>query len=229
MSHTVHPYGFRISIIRDWKNRWFDLKNYRDYLYEDTLLRGWLKKKLREFYVGSFELERSPGTMHIIVKTSRPGLLIGRGGGGSTRLREEIILYVKRIHRGTAKIPNVKLTIEEIKNPEADAYIIAYNVAQALEKRTSFRRVLKQATEKAANNKEVKGIKISLSGRLDGSEMARHEWLRKGTIPLQNLRADIDFVRERAHLPYGDIGIKVWVYKGEIFDKKAESKGGSAA
>ncbi len=222
MGHTVHPYSFRLGIIRDWKSRWFREKNYRDYLKSDIILREWLEKKLRGMYVAAVEIERSQNDLNLILKTSRPGLLIGRGGEGVEKLKKEIHAYNAKQKLVIPK--NFKISIEEIRSPETQAKIVAQMVAEDLEKRIGFRRALKQTIDKVMANREVKGAKISLSGRLDGAEMARYEWLRKGRIPLTTLRADIDFARERAHLPYGDIGIKVWIYKGEIFEKDKDNK-----
>ncbi|MBI4692125.1 MAG: 30S ribosomal protein S3 [Candidatus Terrybacteria bacterium] len=217
MSKTVHPYAFRLGILRNWKSRWFNLRNYRKFLKADVLLREYLIKKLRGMYVGNIDIERGPSLLHIIVKTSRPGLLIGRKGEGSDKLKKDILNTLQKI--GTDIPREIKLTIEELQAPETQAAILAQMAAESLEKRMPFKRVMKQIIEKAMTNKAVKGVKINLSGRLGGAEMGRREWLKKGAIPLQTLRADIDFARERAHLPYGDIGIKVWVYKGERFDK----------
>ncbi len=222
MGHTVHPYSFRLGIIRDWKSRWFREKNYRDYLKSDIILREWLEKKLRGMYVAAVEIERSQNDLNLILKTSRPGLLIGRGGEGVEKLKKEIHAYSAKQKLVIPK--NFKISIEEVRSPETQAKIVAQMVAEDLEKRIGFRRTLKQTVDKVMANREVKGAKISLSGRLDGAEMARYEWLRKGRIPLTTLRADIDFARERAHLPYGDIGIKVWIYKGEIFEKDKDNK-----
>jgi len=217
MSKTVHPYAFRINILRNWKSRWFNLRNYRNLLRVDILLKEWLEKKMVGMYIEDIEIERGSSSLHIIVKTSRPGLIIGRKGGGSENLKKEI---VKKLEKIGGEIPReIKLTIEEVSLPEGRAKIMIQLVAENLEKRTPFRRVMKQILEKIMASKEVKGAKIALAGRLDGSEMSRREWLKRGRIPLQTLRADIDFARGRAHLPYGDIGIKIWIYKGERFDK----------
>ncbi len=217
MSKVVHPYSFRLNILRNWKSRWFNLRNYRKFLKADVLTREWLEKRLLGMYVDDIDIERSPSLLHIIIKTSRPGLIIGRKGEGSENLKKEIL---KKLQKIKAEIPReVKLTIEEIHSPESHAKIMAQLAAESLEKRMPFKRIMKQMTEKAMANKEVKGIKIALSGRLGGSEMSRREWLRKGRIPLQTLRADVDFARVKAHLPYGDIGVKIWIYRGEKFTK----------
>ena len=215
MTHTVHPYSFRINILRGWKSRWFGLGGkYKNYLKTDIIIREWLLKKLEKMYIEDIEIERLQSLFHIILKTSRPGLLIGRKGEGAEKLKKEI---QKKIRTIGATGDNIKITIEEIREPESHASILAQLIKEDLEKRQRFRRVLKRAIEKATANRKVKGVKIALSGRLDGSDMGRREWLKKGKIPLQTLRSDVDFSRNKANLPYGDIGIKVWIYKGEIF------------
>ena len=220
MSKTVHPYSFRLGILRNWRSRWFNPVKYRHLLKADVLIREALEKSMRGMYVEGIEIERSPALFHLIIKTSRPGLLIGRKGEGTDKIKVQIIGIMKKIK---AEIPKeIKLTVEEIQHPESSAKILAQMAAENLEKRMPFRRTMKQIMEKAMASHNVKGVKVAMSGRLDGSEMGRKEWLRKGRIPLQTLRADIDFAREKAHLPYGDIGIKVWTYKGEKFE--AEEK-----
>jgi small subunit ribosomal protein S3 len=218
MSHTVHPYAHRLGIIRDWKSRWFGLnQKYRDNLRCDIMLREFLEKKLRGFYVAGIEMERSEKTHRIIIKTSRPGMIIGRSGEGAQKLRNDIVKEMKRLNLGHNE--ELKIDIEEIRSPESNASIVAQMAAEGLEKRLPFRRVLKQTVDKVMANREVLGVKILLSGRLGGAEMARKEELKKGRIPLQTFRADIDFCRYEAKMTYGNIGIKVWVYKGDIFEK----------
>lgn len=224
MSHTVHPYSHRLGIIRDWKSRWFSTdKAYRSALKADLTIREFLQKELRNNYVGGLDIERNQKVIRVIIKTSRPGMLIGKAGDGVVKLREKIFKLLKE-----SKIEltgqELKIDIEEVRSPESNSAIVAMMVAESLEKRLPFRRVMKQTIEKVMANKEVKGIRIRLSGRLGGAEIARTEELKKGQIPLQTLRADIDFVRERAHMTYGDIGIKVWIYKGEIFKKDQATK-----
>ncbi|RJQ32652.1 30S ribosomal protein S3 [Candidatus Parcubacteria bacterium] len=218
MSKTVHPYSFRLGILRNWRSRWFNPGKYRMLLKTDVLVREALEKKMRGMFVESIEIERSPGVFHLIIRTSRPGLLIGRKGEGADKIKSDVLGMMKKIGSDIPK--ELKLTIEEVSHPEASAKILSQMAAESLEKRTPFRRVMKQIIEKGMANSEVKGVKVAMAGRLDGAEMGRKEWLRKGRIPLQTLRADIDFAREKAHLPYGDIGIKVWVFKGEKFDKQ---------
>lgn len=217
MSKTVHPYSFRLVVLRNWKSRWFNMEKYRKLLKTDVLLKEFLEKKMKGMYVGGVEIERGPSLLHVIIKTSRPGLVIGKKGEGSDNLKKEII---KKIQKIKGEIPReIKLTIEEIHSPESNAKILALMAVESLEKRMPFKRVMRQILEKASANKDVKGVKIAMAGRLNGGDMSRREWLKKGNIPLQTLRADIDFARERASLPYGDLGIKVWVYRGEKFNK----------
>lgn len=214
MTHISHPYSIRLGIIKNWKSRWFNLRDFRKTLKEDIEIRSFLLKRLKGMFIDSVEIERSPGVVTIIIKTARPGILIGRGGEGIEKIKNEIIAVIQKLR--SQKIA-LKINVEEIKFPEKHANVMIEQIAQDLEKRLPFRRVLKQNLAKISGNKEVFGAKIEFSGRLDGSEMARREWLKAGRIPLQTLRADIDFARGRAHLPYGDIGIKVWIYRGEIF------------
>ena len=219
MSKIVHPYAHRLVILRDWKSRWFaDTKKYVTYLKGDVLLREWLEKKLRGLYVSSIEIERNRKMTRFILKTSRPGLLIGRSGEGATKLKEEILKKMDKL--GLPKGEDFKLEVVEVTNPEADASIVAYMAAEGLEKRMPYRRVMKQTVEKVMATQGVEGVRIVLSGRLGGAEIARTEELKRGSIPLQTFRADIDFKRERAVLSYGTIGIKVWIYRGKIFAKK---------
>lgn len=211
MSHIVHPYSFRLGILRDWKSRWLSRKQYQEFLKTDVLIREWLEKKLRKMYVESIDIERSSNTFHIIVKTSRPGLIIGRSGAGAEQLKKEI---EKMFDKFKITLPKeVKLSIEEVRYPETRAAIVVQMMADDLERRLPFRRVMKQTIGKVGANSKVKGVKIALSGRLGGTEMARKEFLKQGRMPLQTLKADIDFAKGRAHLPYGDIGIKVWIFK----------------
>ena len=221
MSKIVHPYAHRLIILRDWKSRWFaDPKKYCDYLKGDVLIREYLEKKLRGMYISTIEIERSQKATRFIIKTSRPGLLIGRSGEGATKLKEDILKKMEKLK--LTKSEDFKLEIVEVSNPEADAAIVAYMIAEGLEKRMPYRRVIKQVIEKVMATRGVEGDRILLSGRLGGAEIARSEELKRGSIPLQTFRADIDFKREKAHLPYGDVGIKVWIYRGKIFaDKKS--------
>lgn len=220
MTHRVHPYVFRLGINTTWKSRWFNAKKFKEYLKEDTLLREWLAPKLRAAHVDSIEIERSGTTMNVIIRTARPGVLIGRGGEGAEKLKAEMARKLRAITKtSTPEKRDLKLTIEEVKSPETQSAIVGQMVADELEKRIPFRRVLKQSVERVSQSKGVQGVKIAIAGRLDGAEMARYEWLKKGRIPLQTLRANIDFAQKEAYTTYGVIGIKVWIYKGDIFEK----------
>jgi len=223
MSHIVHPYSHRLGIIKDWRSRWFGTKGqYQKLLKSDVLVREFLEKRLRGLYVSGVDIERGSKLFRIIIRTSRPGLLIGKSGEGAVRLKNEIVKLIR--NRGLVGAENLKLDIEEVRSPESNAAIVAHMVVEGLEKRLPFRRVMKQTVDKVMANRDVKGVRIYLGGRLGGAEMARTEELKKGRIPLQTLRADIDFTRARAHMTYGDIGIKVWIYKGEIFSDKNQIK-----
>ncbi len=234
MTHTVHPYAHRLGIIRDWNSRWFAKTpaEYRINVMIDASIRRFLKKRLRGMYVTSVGIERAQNAIRVIIKTSRPGLVIGRGGEGSQKIVQEIEQVLRKI-----KIPStkglgaaspgklvVKLDIEEVRSPESHAAVVGWMVAEGLEKRQTFRRVLKQTVEKVMANRDVLGVRIGVSGRLGGAEMSRQEEIKRGRVPLQTLRADVDFARETAYLPYGVIGVKVWIYRGDIFSEKSKTK-----
>ncbi len=215
MSKVVHPYSHRLGILRDWRHRWFARgATYQQYIKSDILLRQFLETELVGMHVGALELERGQNMLKVIIKTSRPGLIIGRSGEGSAKLRNRIAAFLQK---NDLPVPEIKLDIEEIRSPESNAAIVAAMVVEGLEKRMPFRRVLKQTVEKTIANRDVKGVRISLGGMLGGGKMSRKEELKKGRIPLQTLRSDIDFARVRANLPLGVIGVKVWVYRGDIF------------
>ncbi|MDD3006293.1 MAG: 30S ribosomal protein S3 [Candidatus Pacebacteria bacterium] len=214
MGHKVNPFAHRLGVIRGWKSNWFNVANYREYLKNDIELRTYLEKKLQKAAIENIVIERSSNSMTFNISTARPGVVIGRGGTGAEDLRADIVKKVK-----PEKI-DVKINIIEIKNPELSAMLVAQSVAEQLEKRAPFRRTIKQAIERTMQNKTAQGVKVAVSGRLDGAEMARAEWLSEGKIPLQTLRADVDYAKYCAHTTFGVIGIKVWIYKGEIFNRK---------
>lgn len=219
MSKVVHPYAHRLVTLRDWKSRWFaDDANFVENLKVDITIREFLEKKLRGFYVSSVEIERGQKAVRIILRTSRPGMIIGRNGEAATKLKADLMKELKR-----AKLvvtDEIKLEIVEVTSPEADAKIVAYMIAEGLEKRMPYRRVMKQLIEKVMTVRGVEGVRFYIGGRLGGAEISRSEILKRGSVPLQTVRADIDFAREKAHMAYGDIGIKVWIYKGEVFSKE---------
>lgn len=217
MTHVAHPYVQRIGVNRDWRSRWFttDPKKFREYLRVDAAIRKHLKTRLKGMAVDAIEIERSDKEIRLIIKTAKPGLIIGRSGDGITALKKELDLFL-RSQKMSAKL-GLKIDIEEIRSPESSARIVGQMIAEGLEKRMTFRRVMKQTAEKVMANRDVQGVRMSLAGRLGGADMARREELKKGRVPLQTLRADIDFARVEANLPYGVIGIKVWIYRGEVF------------
>ncbi len=215
MSKVVHPYAHRLVILRDWKSRWFGDKKYKDLLKSDVVIREFLIKKLRGFYVSRIEIERNVKATKVMVHTSRPGMIIGRSGEGAAKLKSDLITTMKK--KGVAIPEDFKFDIVEVTNPDADAAIVGCMIAEGLEKRLPFRRVMKQTIEKIMAARGVKGARIYLGGRLGGAEIARSEQIKRGSIPLQTFRADVDFAREKAHMSYGVIGIKVWIYRGEVF------------
>lgn len=208
MGQKVNPTSLRITVTKDWRSRWFGGKKYREFLIEDVAVREFLTKKLKGMSVDRIDIERSPDVLNIIIFTARPGLIIGRGGTGAEDLKSAIKKLIKRK-------TDVKLDIQEYKNPEISAKIMAEQMAEQIEKRTPFRRVLKQSLTKITANSSVRGAKVMMGGRLDGRDIARTEHLEHGELPLQSLRANIDFARATAHTTYGTVGIKVWVYKGD--------------
>lgn len=217
MTHVAHPFIQRIGVNRDWRSRWFasDPKRFREYLRTDAAIRKHVAKALKGMAVDAIEIERDEAHIRVIIRTARPGLVIGRSGEGATKLKKDLSQLLRTLK--LSEVPELKIDIEEVRSPESSAAIVGQMVAEGLEKRLPFRRVLKQTVEKAMANRDVKGVRIQVSGRLGGADMARREELKKGQIPLQTLRADIDFARIEAVLPYGVIGIKVWIYRGEIF------------
>jgi len=215
MGQKVNPRGFRIGVTTTWRSRWFGGKDYKNNLREDVGIRTEIMKKWKQASIADVEIERFDNDIKIIILTSRPGILIGRGGTGI----EDIQKFVKKTFFSGKRL-NIKIDVKEIKNFESNASIVAQQVAEQLEKRMPFRRVLKGTLDQIEKNRSVKGSRIEVSGRLGGAEMSRKEWLSRGTIPLQTIRADVDFATATARTTYGAIGVKVWIYKGEVFDKK---------
>ncbi len=210
MGQKISPTSFRLSVNKDWKSRWFSAKKYPQFLKEDVAVRKFLEKKLKNMSVDKVEIERSPDVLSIVISTARPGLVIGRGGTGIEDLRADI---AKLIKRKTA----VRLDVQEFKSPETSAKIMAEQITEQVEKRLPYRRILKQTLAKIMANRDVKGAKIRMSGRLDGKEIARTEHLEEGSLPLQTLRAVIDFAEATAYTTYGTVGVKVWIHKGLKF------------
>ncbi len=212
MGQKVNPYGFRLGIVTDWKSRWFADKEYQDYLIEDVRIRKFLRTQLPHAMVSRIEIERTRDRLRVDVHTARPGIVIGRKGSEADRLRA-----------GLTKItgnPKIQLNIQEIKQAELDANLIAQSVADQLAGRVAFRRAMKRAVQ-TAMKAGAQGIRIQCSGRLGGSEMARTEWYREGRVPLHTLRADVDYGFAEARTTFGRIGVKSWIYKGDILPYKA--------
>lgn len=215
MGQKVHPTGFRLGVIKTWDSRWYAKSNYGQFLKEDLKLRSFIKKKLHHAGVAKVEIERAANKTKVNVHTARPGIVIGKKGAGVDQLRAE----TQKIASST-----IFLNVVEVRKPESDAQLIAENVSSQLEKRVAFRRAMKKAMT-SAFKAGVKGIKISVSGRLGGADMSRTEWYSEQSVPLHTLRADIDYGTARAKTTYGIIGVKVWVYKGEILRRHTEIEG----
>ncbi|MGQ3891863.1 30S ribosomal protein S3 [Legionella sp. CNM-4043-24] len=210
MGQKVHPIGIRLGITKDWNSKWYASKNYAKLLNEDINLRKDLKKKLMSSAVSRIQIERPANNAVVTIHTARPGVLIGKKGGGIEGLRSEIAAKLG--------VP-VHLNIEEVKKPELDATLVGESIAQQLEQRVMFRRAMKRAVQTALKA-GAKGIKICVSGRLGGAEIARSEWYREGRVPLHTFRADVDYGTAEAKTTYGIIGVKVWIFKGEILPQK---------
>lgn len=222
MGQKVHPTGIRLGIVKDWTSKWYaDSKHYPEYLNTDLRVRQFLKKKLAQASVSRIQIERPARNARITIHTARPGIVIGKKGEDIEALRKEVASMMEIA-------PNmVHINIEEIRKPEIDANLVAESVAQQLERRIMFRRAMKRAVTNAMRLGGL-GIKIKVSGRLGGAEIARTEWYREGRVPLHTLRADIDYGFAEAHTPSGVIGIKVWIFKGEVFGKGEKAEGASA-
>ncbi|MEJ8303071.1 30S ribosomal protein S3 [Saccharibacillus sacchari] len=221
MGQKVNPVGFRVGVIRDWESKWYAGKDFGTLLMEDVKIREYLKTKLKESAVSKIEIERAANRVNVTIHTAKPGMVIGRGGAEVEVLRGEItkISNGKKVH----------INIAEIKNQELDAILVAESIAQQLERRVSFRRALKQSMQRTMRA-GAKGIKTAVSGRLGGAEIARSEGYSEGTVPLHTLRADIDYGTAEAHTTYGRIGVKVWIYRGEVLPpakKQAAQEGGN--
>ena len=219
MGQKMHPHGLRVGVIKDWSSKWYaDSKNFGDYLVEDHKIREYVKKKLFVSGISKIEIERTAKFVKVNVYTAKPGLVIGKGGAIAETLKAELQKMINK---------DVNLNIVEVKDIDTDAQLVAENICAQLEKRISFRRAMKQAMQKTMKAGAL-GIKTSVSGRLGGADMARTEFYKEGTIPLQTLRADIDYGFYEANTTYGKIGVKVWIYKGEVLPAKKEKVEGGA-
>ncbi|OGI14407.1 MAG: 30S ribosomal protein S3 [Candidatus Moranbacteria bacterium RIFCSPHIGHO2_12_FULL_54_9] len=215
MGNKVNPTGIRLGITTNWQSRWFGSKKvYRQQLRKDVEMRTFIMSKWKAAAIASVQIERSANAVRLIIHTARPGVLIGRGGTGI----EDLTRAIKKQFFAGKKV-ELKVEVQEVKSPETNAMLVGQQVAEQLEKRLPFRRILKGMLDQVEANKTVQGVKIEICGRLGGAEMSRREWLSRGKIPLHTLRADIDFACAEAHTTYGVIGIKTWIYKGEKFEE----------
>ena len=223
MGQKVHPTGIRLGIVKDWTSKWYaNSKQYPEFLNSDLEVRAFLKKKLAQSSVSRIQIERTAGNANITIHTARPGLVIGKKGEDIERLRNEVTKMMG--------LPNVHINIEEIRKPELDAQLVAESIAQQLERRIMFRRAMKRAVQNTMRI-GAGGIRINVAGRLNGAEIARTEWYREGRVPLHTLRADIDYGVAEANTTYGIIGVKVWIFKGEVIgmQQDAETKSSKTA
>ena len=211
MGQKTHPYGFRLGFSKNWKSRWFATKNYAANLHEDLEIRKYLKLRLKNAQIADIEIERKTNKLFINIKTARPAIVIGRKGAEVNKLRDELRYYLKK--------DELEINIFEIAKPEIEASLVAANISRQLEQRVSYRRAMKRAIA-SAMRMGAKGIKVMCAGRLGGAEIARSEWYREGRVPLHTLRADIDYAESTAFTTSGTVGVKVWIFKGEIFDEK---------
>jgi small subunit ribosomal protein S3 len=213
MGQKVHPTGIRLGIVKDWTSKWYaDSATYPKYVHMDHLIREFIKKKLKDASVSRITIERPAKKANITIHTARPGIVIGKKGEDIEKLRSEVARMIDM------KLQDVRINIAEVRKPELDAQLVAEGIAQQLERRVMFRRAMKRAV---TNTMRVgaEGIKVKVGGRLNGAEIARSEWYREGRVPLHTLRADIDYGLAEAHTTYGVIGVKVWIFKGEVFEK----------
>ena len=219
MGHKVHPNGFRLGVSRTWNAKWYADRDYTDLLKEDMAIRRLVTQRLANASVSLVEIERGINHVTVTVHTAKPGIVIGKGGANVEVLRQQI---------GALSNRKVKLEIKEIRQPELDAYLVAMNIAQQLTRRIAFRKALKQSVQRTMKA-GAKGVRIAVSGRLGGSEMARREWDKEGRIPLNTLRADISYGQVHAHTTYGRIGVKVWIYRGDVIPDKVAPPESAAA
>ena len=222
MGQKVHPIGMRVGVIRDWDAKWYADKQYADFLHEDLRIREFLLSKLSEASVSTIQIERASNRVVVSIHTAKPGMVIGKGGSEVEKLRNELNNLTNR---------NIHINIIEIKKPDLDAKLVGESIARQLEARIAFRRAQRQAVQRS-RRAGAKGIKVQISGRLNGADMARREWHTEGTVPLHTLRADIDYAWVEAKTTYGNLGVKTWIYRGEILpakpqhnDQQSEGKG----
>ncbi len=219
MGQKVHPVGFRLGVIKDWQGKWYADKGYTELLHEDLKVRRMLLKRLVDAGVPKVDIERSANQMTVTIHSAKPGIVIGKSGAKVEELRRELETLTGK---------KVRVTIQEIRQPEVDATLVARSVAESLERRVAFRRAMKQAVGRSIKS-GAKGIRVMCAGRLGGAEMSRREWEREGRVPLHTLRADIDFGQAEALTTFGIIGVKVWIYKGEVLPPVRQQRGNQQA
>jgi len=222
LGRKVHPIGFRLGIIKDWQARWYAERNYQELVHEDIRVRQIVNSRLADAAIGLIEIERSANQVSVIIHTAKPGVVIGRGGQKVEELRQTLEQELNK---------RVRISIQEIRQPELNAYLVARSVAEQIEKRVAYKRALKQAVMRIMRA-GAKGAKVEVAGRLGGAEMKRREWEKAGRVPLQTIRADIDYGQTEAHTTFGRIGVKVWIYKGDVLPpskKVAESLAATTA
>lgn len=213
MGQKINPNGFRLGVIRDWESKWYADRGYKETLNEDLKIRNFISKKLKDASVSTIEIERAANRINVSINTSKPGMVIGKGGSEVEALRKQLNALTKK---------QVHVNIVEIKKPDLDAKLVADSIAAQLEARVAFRRAMRQATQRSMRA-GAKGIRVQTSGRLNGADMARREWHTEGRVPLQTLRADIDYAWVNAFTTYGEIGVQVWINRGEILPSKSKN------
>lgn len=228
MGQKINPNSYRLGVSKGWPVRWFLKGGYAKFLEEDEAIRNTINKRIALAGVAAIEIERTQGNLRVFIRAARPGLIIGRGGKGMEDLNKAIIDALMKVRKTRSKVA-LSLNVEELKRSDVSARYVAQQIAWDLEKRIRFRRTMKKYLEQILQNRDVKGAKILMKGRLDGNEIARNEHLSKGSLPLQTLRADIDYGTATAFTTYGTIGIRVWIYKGEVFAKKTKKEEEEAA
>ena len=226
MARKINPNTLRLGITIPWSSRWFLTKKSKYFIEEDYMIREFVNEALKEAGIAALDIERTSDVVRVNIRASKPGFIIGRGGKGIDELREKLVRKIKKL-RVANKVPTIfalNLNVEELKRTEISAAVIGQQIAAEIEKRQPYRKILKRSVESAMQNRDVKGVKIKLSGRLNGAEISRVEWLAKGRMPLQTIRANIDYAEVTSFNSYGTIGVKVWIYKGEVFEEKKEGK-----
>lgn len=225
MTHKIHPFSNRLVITKNWKSRWFSNKNYQENVQQDYLIRNYIFTNFKNAGIADVEIERFANSLSVVVHTSRPGIVIGRGGTGIEQLKKDLnktlnkkMRFIAAEKRDNFLIPELRIEVREVRESESNARLIALSVAEQLERRMPFRRILKRTLDRVMASQKVQGVKISVAGRLNGADMARTEFVKEGPLPLQTLRADIDYAFVKAVTKYGVIGVKVWIHKGERED-----------